>query len=151
MGLTARELNRATLARQLLLERAPLGVADGVRRLVALQAQQPASPYVALWNRLCCLDPAELDAAFAGHRVVRAQLMRVTMHAVHAEDHHAFREAMDPTLRASRLGDPRFTASGLTLADAHVLTGGLLDFAGQPRTGPECEAWLAGQLGLPRQ
>ena len=149
MSLTAGELNRATLARQLLLERASLSAADAVRRVVALQAQLPASPYVALWNRLAGFDPAELDAAFADRRVVRAQLMRITMHAVHAEDHQAFREAMEPTLRASRLGDPRFTASGLTLAEAHVLTGGLLDFADQPRTGPECEAWLAGRLGAP--
>ena len=149
MSLTWRELNRATLARQLLLDRSSLSVADAVRRVVALQAQQPASPYVALWNRLGDFDPAELDAAFVGHRVVRAQLMRVTMHAVGVEDHQAFREAMDPTLRASRLGDPRFTASGLTLADTDGLIGGLLDFAGQPRTGPECEAWLAGRLGAP--
>ena len=149
MSLTWPELNRATLARQLLLDRSSLSVADAVRRVVALQAQQPASPYVALWNRLGDFDPAELDAAFVGHRVVRAQLMRVTMHAVGVEDHQAFREAMDPTLRASRLGDPRFTASGLTLADTDGLIGGLLDFAGQPRTGPECEAWLAGRLGAP--
>jgi len=149
VSLTWPELNRATLARQLLLDRSSLSVADAVRRVVALQAQQPASPYVALWNRLGDFDPAELDAAFVGHRVVRAQLMRVTMHAVGVEDHQAFREAMDPTLRASRLGDPRFTASGLTLADADGLIGGLLDFAGQPRTGPECEAWLAGRLGAP--
>ena len=149
MRITERELNRATLARQLLLERSPLSLADAVRRVVALQAQQPASPYVALWNRLAGFESAELDAAFADHRVVRAQLMRVTMHAVHADDHQAFREAMDPTLRASRLGDPRFTASGLAGADADVLIGGLLDFAGQPRTNAECEDWLAGRLGAP--
>jgi DNA glycosylase AlkZ-like len=147
--ITARELNRATLARQLLLSRVPLSVTEGVRRVVALQAQQPASPYVALWNRLAGFDPAELDAAFAGHEVVRATLMRVTMHAVHAADHQAFREAMDPTLRASRLGDARFTASGLTLADADKLMVGLLDFAGQPRTAAECGHWLSGQLGAP--
>ncbi|HUB21778.1 MAG TPA: winged helix DNA-binding domain-containing protein [Streptosporangiaceae bacterium] len=147
MRLTAGELNRAALARQLLLERAPLSLDDAVRRVVALQAQQPASPYVALWNRLAGFDPAELDAAFAGHQVVRAQLMRVTMHTVHAADYQAFREAMDPTLRASRLGDPRFTSFGLTLADADELTGELLDFADQPRTDPECAAWLAGRLG----
>ncbi len=149
MRLTAGELNRATLARQLLLDRSALSVADAVRRVVALQAQQPASPYVALWNRLAGFDPAGLDAAFAGHQVVRAQLMRITMHAVCAEDHQAFRQAMEPTLRASRLGDPRFTACGLTLGEADVLTGGLLDFAGQPRTNAECEAWLADRLGAP--
>ena len=147
--ITERGLNRATLARQLLLERASTDVCDAVRRVVALQAQQPASAYLALWNRLAGFDPAGLDQAYAGGQVVRAQLMRVTMHAVHAEDHQAFREAMDPTLRASRLGDPRFRASGLSMADAVDLTGGLLDFAGQPRTGPECEAWLAGRLGAP--
>lgn len=147
--ISARELNRATLARQLLLSRVTLSVPDGVRRVVALQAQLPASPYVALWNRLAGFDPAELDAAFAGHQVVRATLMRVTMHAVHAADHQAFREAMEPTLRASRLGDPRFTASGLTLADADALMGGLLDFAAQPRTAAECGAWLCDLLGAP--
>ena len=146
---TARELNRATLARQLLLQREPLGVCDAVRSVVALQAQQPASAYLALWNRILGFDPAGLDAAFAGHRVVRAQLMRITMHAVHVEDHQAFREAMEPTLRASRLGDPRFTSSGLTLADADALMGGLLDFAGQPRTAADCQAWLSQQLGTP--
>lgn len=146
---SARELNRATLARQLLLDREPLSVTDAARRVVALQAQQPASAYLALWNRLAGFDPAELDAAFADHQMVRAQLMRITMHAVDAEDHQAFREAMDPTLRASRLGDPRFTASGLTLADADALIGGLLDFASGPRTNDECEAWLTARLGAP--
>jgi Winged helix DNA-binding domain len=149
VSITERELNRATLARQLLLDREPLSVTEAARRVVALQAQQPASPYLALWNRLTGFDPAELDGAFADGRVVKATLMRITMHAVCAEDHRAFREAMDPTLRASRLGDPRFTSSGLTAGDADVLIGGLLDFAGQPRTNAECEAWLARQLGTP--
>jgi hypothetical protein len=145
--ITAGELNRATLVRQLLLERESLSATDATRRVVALQAQQPASPYVALWNRLAGFDPAELDEAFAGHRVVRAQLMRITMHAVHADDHQAFREAMEPTLRASRLGDPRFTASGLTAEDADALMGGLLDFAIQPRTVADCQTWLSRELG----
>ncbi len=49
--ITARSLNRSTLARQLLLGREPVGVTDALRQVVALQAQQPASPYIALWNR----------------------------------------------------------------------------------------------------
>ncbi len=65
MSLTARQLNRATLGRQMLLRRESLDVVDGVRRVVALQAQEPASPYIALWNRLVDFDPADLDAAFA--------------------------------------------------------------------------------------
>src|SRR5579872_2670224 len=101
MRITARGLNRSTLTRQLLLQREPLGVAEAVRRVVALQAQYPASPYLALWNRIRAFDPAGLDAAFTGHEVVKATLMRITLHAVHAGDYRAFREAMEPTLRAA--------------------------------------------------
>jgi hypothetical protein len=68
MKITAHGLNRATLARQLLLAREPLDVAEGVRRVVALQAQQPVSPYIALWNRLSGFDASGLDAAVAGRR-----------------------------------------------------------------------------------
>ena len=51
--LTLRELNRATLARQMLLDREPLSVRDAVERLVGLQAQLPNPPYIGLWTRLC--------------------------------------------------------------------------------------------------
>jgi Winged helix DNA-binding domain len=149
MRITARQLNRATLARQLLLARVPLGPVDAVRRVVALQAQQPASPYVALWNRLAGFDPADLDAAIAGHQVVKATLMRITLHAVHAEDYRVFREAMEPSLRASRLGDPRFTASGLTADDAIELLPDLLEHAAQPRDSAEMVAWLSERAGAP--
>ncbi len=92
MRITTRELNRATLARQLLLGRESLGLAGPVQCVVALRAQQAASPYLALWNRLIAFDPADLDAAFAGHEVVKATLMRLTLHAVHAGDYQAFRK-----------------------------------------------------------
>jgi len=146
--MTARGLNRSTLGRQLLLRRERLGVADAVRRVVALQAQQPASPYLALWNRLADFDPAGLDAAFADGAVVKANAVRMTLHAVVAEDYRAFREATEPSLRAAKLGD-RFAASGLTVGDADALVPGLLAFAGRPRTAAECEAWLEERLGGP--
>ncbi|WP_445529817.1 winged helix DNA-binding domain-containing protein [Streptomyces cyslabdanicus] len=146
---TARALNRSTLARQLLLAREPLTAADAVRRVVALQAQQPASPYLALWNRLSGFDPAGLDAAVTGHRAVRSTLMRITLHMVHAADYRAFREAMEPTLRGSRLGDPRFTASGLTAADADALVPGLLEYTGRPRSAAEVRGRLEEVLGTP--
>lgn len=141
MGITARELNRATLARQLLLQREPLGVVDAVRRLVALQAQHPASPYLALWNRLRDFAPADLDAAFAEHAVVKATLMRITLHAVHADDWPAFRAAMQPTLRAGRF-DSRLTATGVTPDDAEALAARLVEFAHQPRSVAGIKAWL---------
>ncbi|MGW6710507.1 winged helix DNA-binding domain-containing protein [Streptomyces sp. NPDC054956] len=150
MKVTARELNRSTLARQLLLGREAIGVADGIRRVVALQAQQPASPYLALWNRLADFDPAELDAAFAGHEVVKSTLMRITLHAVHGEDFPVFREAVQPAVRAARLGS-RFTDSGLTAEDADALVPELLAFVDRPRTAAECEQWLERRLGAPPQ
>ncbi|WP_448628445.1 winged helix DNA-binding domain-containing protein [Geodermatophilus sp. URMC 64] len=146
MALTARQLNRALLARQLLLRREPLGVPDAVRRIVGLQAQEPASPYLALWNRVADFDPSELDAAFADATLVKAQLMRITLHAVHAEDYPAFHNAMWYPLRASRLGDPRFTSSGLTKDDADALVPRLLEFTAQPRSAAEIEEFLAGQV-----
>jgi len=150
MSITARALNRATLGRQLLLGRASLPVADAVRRVVALQAQHPASPYLALWNRLAAFDPTDLDAAFTRHEVIKATLLRITLHAVHAADYRAFRAAMEPTLRAARLGDDRFRVSGLTVADVHALIPDLLAYADRLRTAAESKAWLADRLGAPQ-
>ncbi|MFJ9678302.1 winged helix DNA-binding domain-containing protein [Streptomyces sp. NPDC101194] len=150
MTMTVRELNRATLSRQLLLEREPLSVADGVRRVVALQAQHPASPYLALWNRLTGFAPAELDAGFTGRSVVKATLMRITLHAVHAEDYPAFRAAMQPTLYASRLGF-RFAATGLTPADADELVPELLAFTRRPRTSAQMQAWVEERIGAEKK
>ncbi|MCF0082370.1 winged helix DNA-binding domain-containing protein [Streptomyces lomondensis] len=146
MEITAQELNRATLGRQLLLGREAMEAGEAVRRVVALQAQHAASPYLALWNRLAGFDPAELDAAFARRTVVKATLMRITLHAVHADDHQVLREAMQQTLYASRLGF-RFAAAGLTPADGEALVPELLDFADRPRTAAELQAWLAERVG----
>ncbi|QNE73436.1 winged helix DNA-binding domain-containing protein [Streptomyces finlayi] len=150
MKITARELNRATLSRQLLLERADLDVVDAVRRVVAVQAQHAPSPYVALWNRVAGFEAADLDAGFTGRTVVKATLMRITLHAVHADDYQAFREAMQPTLYGSRLGF-RFAASGLTPVDGEELVPELLDFTDRPRTAAEIKAWLDVRLGADKQ
>ena len=150
MRLTARRLNRATLARQLLLGREPLDVVEAVRRVVALQAQEAASPYLALWNRLAGFDPAELDAAFTDRAVVKATLIRITLHAVHAQDYPAFHSAMLPSLRGSRLTDRRFTSSGLSAADADALVPRLLEFTARPRTRAEVEDLLEAALGEPK-
>jgi hypothetical protein len=145
MALTTRELNRATLARQLLLERAPVSVGEAVHRVLALQAQAPASPSLALWNRVADLDLADVDAAFAGGTLVRATLLRITLHAVHADDHAVTHLAMQPTLRAARLGDPRFTGSGATAEQADALVPRVLDHLDRPRTNADVEGWLEAQ------
>jgi hypothetical protein len=125
-----------------------MGVAEAVRRVVAVQGQQAASPYVALWNRVQDFDPQELDEAFADRSVVKATLMRITLHAVHGEDYPAFRDAVEPTLRAAGLND-RFQASGLTVEDADELVPELVNFAKNPRTVPEIAGWLEERLGVP--
>ena len=151
MGLTPLQLNRATLARQLLLRREVLPVVDAVRRVVALQAQEPASPYLALWNRLAGFVADELDAAFADHSIVKATLMRITLHAVDVDDHATFHDAMQETLRPARFNDRRFRATGLSTGDADALVPAVLEFASQPRTNAEFDAFFEARFGpLPK-
>ncbi|MFF8683445.1 winged helix DNA-binding domain-containing protein [Streptomyces sp. NPDC015237] len=147
MTLTPRRLALATLDRQLLLERERLDVAEAVRRVCAVQAQSPASPYLALWNRVRDFAPEDLDAAFAERRIVKASLMRITLHAVHAEDYAPFRAAMLSTLRASRLYDRRFTSTSLTPADADSVLPELAGFLDTPRTGAEVEKEVTARFG----
>ncbi|MFE7748212.1 winged helix DNA-binding domain-containing protein [Streptomyces sp. NPDC057428] len=147
MSLTARQLALAMLDRQLLLERQRLDVAEAVRRVCALQAQAPASPYLALWNRVQDFAPKDLDAAFVHGRIVKATLMRITLHVVHAEDYEPYRAAMLSTLRASRIHDRRFTATGLTPNDADALLPELAGFLERPRTGVQVEDEVTGRHG----
>lgn len=147
MPLSTRALNRATLARQLLLDRAPLDVPAAVRRVLALQAQEPASPYLALWNRIQGFDPADLDRAFETRAVVKSTSVRFTLHAVHAGDHPKIHEAMLPRLRESGL-DARFRAAGLTIADVDALVPEVLAHAATPRSNAEMEAWFDEQHGV---
>jgi hypothetical protein len=141
-AVTARQLNRATLARQLLLRRERLPVVDAVHRITAIQAQEAASPYLALWNRVTAFDAADLDEAFASGTVVKASLMRMTLHAVDAADYPAFHAAMTRSLRAARLGDARFTVSGWTADDVDAILPDLLAHAREPRTNAEMDAFL---------
>jgi hypothetical protein len=75
--------------------------------------------------------------------------MRITLHAVHSDDHPVMHAAMQPTLRGARLGDSRFTRSGLSAADADALVPHLLEFADRPRRNAEVEAWIEDRLGVP--
>ena len=148
MKVTARQLNRATLQRQLLLAREDVGPAEAVRRVVALQAQHPASPYIALWNRVANFEASALDEAFAQQVVVKATLMRITLHAVHVDDYPVMHAAMQPTLRAARLNDKRFKVSGLTSADADALMPHVAKYTRTPRLNADMEAWLTEQHGV---
>ena len=96
--LSDRALNRATLARQLLLDRHRLGAREAIEHLVGLQAQVPANPYVALWSRLDGFDPADVEELLLAHELVRMVVMRGTLHLVTAADAVRMRPVVQPVL-----------------------------------------------------
>jgi Winged helix DNA-binding domain len=93
--LDRRALNRATLARQQLLERACLTPADLVAHLVGLQAQTPQTWYIGLWSRLGAFDPEQVSALLQQRELVRISLMRSTIHLVTAQDCLGLRALFD--------------------------------------------------------
>ena len=146
IALSPDQLNRSTLRRQLLLQREPATVNDVVRRIVALQAQASPAPYVALWNRIVGLDFKAVDRAFAERSLVKASLMRITLHAVGADDHPTFHSASTPILRAARLNDRRYRDTGLTIDDADRAVPDLLAFVETPRSKTEILDHLAANV-----
>jgi hypothetical protein len=88
--LTARDLNRALLARQLLLERARLPLPRALERVGGIQAQYAPSSYVGLWSRLDGFALADLTRALERRRVVQGTLLRSTIHLVSAGDYWGF-------------------------------------------------------------
>jgi hypothetical protein len=102
--LPPRELNRATLARQLLLERAVRDPVEAVAHLAGLQAQTPQTWYVGLWSRLAGFDPEAVGAALEDRRLVRLPAMRSTIHLLTADDAVAWRPLVDPVIERSTLG-----------------------------------------------
>jgi hypothetical protein len=122
--LSDRQLNRATLERQLLLERAAWSVREAVDHLVGLQAQEPLDPYRALWSRLAGFRPDDLVEPFVGRELVRCVAMRGTIHLLTAADCLGLRHLVQPILdeELTRHSQHRHELEGLDL-------GPVLDFA----------------------
>lgn len=85
--LTARDLNRALLARQLLLERVRLPIPRVLERMGTLQAQYAPSMYIGLWSRVDGFERAHLDRALEQRKVAQGTLMRSTIHLVSKADY----------------------------------------------------------------
>lgn len=131
--LDTRALNRATLARQLLLDRTDVPVLDAVAHLCGLQAQEPQEPFVGLWSRVRGFDPAALSDLLTGRRVVRMHLMRRTVHLVTADDALAWRTRHDGMLRQRVLGVYRRELAGVDL-DELATAGREVLADGEPRS-----------------
>jgi hypothetical protein len=111
--LSQRAVNRALLARQLLLERLALPAAgpgraaqvvQTVEHLVGLQAQAPFPPYFGLHSRLDGFRPDDLAALITGRGVVRIALMRGTIHLVSARDCLPLRRLVQPVIERGMRG-----------------------------------------------
>ena len=96
--LSRRALNRALLARQMLLQRAQIAAVDALEHLVGMQAQAPLAPYVGLWTRVDGFAPDELVNLITSRAAVRIALMRSTIHLVTARDCFALRAVVQRPL-----------------------------------------------------
>jgi hypothetical protein len=142
--LSHRALNRATLERQLLLQRHQRGVADTLEFLVGMQAQLPNAPYVALWSRLEGFEPAALSELVANRRALRMLLMRGTIHLVTADDALALRPVMQSALERDVFGNSTYGKTRLAGLDMDaVLDAGRDLVADRPMTNTQLRDALA--------
>jgi hypothetical protein len=137
--LSDRELNRALLARQFLLKRAALTPAAAIERLAGLQAQWAPAPYVGLWSRLARFAIADLERALAARTVVKATLMRGTLHLVSAKEYPAL------SVATTRSRSERWLPSSRLLPEATAIHRGMLAYAKTVRTREQLAAFLETQ------
>lgn len=164
--LSLRQLNRALLARQMLLKRERVDLITAIERLGALQAQWPPAPYVGLWSRLARFSIEDLEAALRDKTVVKATLMRGTLHLASAADYPAYAIATPEARRAGwastqrgllrwmAVTDPEATryvgAGGTGVADTAKMHEALLRYTATPRTREEITELIATKARIPR-
>ncbi|MEA2519358.1 MAG: hypothetical protein QOF49_1438 [Chloroflexota bacterium] len=142
--LTERELNRALLARQLLLERSPLSVVDAIEHVGGLQTQYAPSGYVGLWTRLAGFRRDDLTRALEDRSVIQATLLRTTIHMVSRREFWRYalgvREARRAwALRVPGRDDPTAAVEAAARTKAALRDG--------PRTVKELDGLVSGFLG----
>jgi len=138
-ALSDRELNRALLARQFLLKRAAVSPAVAIERLAGLQAQWSPAPYIGLWSRLATFAIADLERALAARSVVKATLMRGTLHLVSSKDY--------PTLSVAttRSRPERWAPATRRLDDADAIHRATIRYARTVRTPQALSEFLTTQ------
>jgi hypothetical protein len=146
--LTRRELNRALLARQLLLQRATLPVPEAVDQVGGLQTQYAPSGYVGLWARLAGFRRDDLTEAIDDRSVVQGTLMRTTIHMVSRREFWLYAMGVRRARRAWALRVARDTAEGEWIARASRLRDALRDGPRSVKELGEAGAGFVGNLGL---
>jgi hypothetical protein len=139
--LSDRALNRATLARQFLLEPASVSPLSAIEHLVGLQAQVPNNPHLALWARLAGFETSQLDDLLERRQVVRSAAIRGTIHLLSGRDcldlWPLSRPVLDRELNTHRDFAPR-----LREADLSAPMNWAREYLAEPRTQPELKAAL---------
>ena len=144
--LSERELNRALLARQMLLERVKTPLPRALERMAGLQAQYAPSMYIGLWSRLDGFERALLTRGLERRSVIQASMMRATIHLVSKRDYWPFVVAIRQTQRKWWLRTHGGDLDATTIAanDRKVRRA----FDGGTLTRAELEAVLGTRLGL---
>jgi hypothetical protein len=140
--LTRKALNRALLARQMLLAREEIPPLRAVDRLVGMQAQQAQPPFVGLWTRVAGFQREALLRSLRSREVVRSTLMRGTLHLMGAADYLSLRGTLQPALSAGMRAVLRDRAKGLDIAA--IVAAARRSFLERPRTFTELRAGLMG-------
>jgi DNA glycosylase AlkZ-like len=141
-----RAINRAYMARQLMIERSAMPVADAIEHLVGLQGQVPLVPYTSLWSRLDGFDPDTLGQLVEERAVVRTSLMRGTIHMVTAGDALFLRPLLQPVLeRVLRQSSP-FGRAVAGIDEAALFAAGRTVVEAQPSSRARLSVRLAEQF-----
>jgi Winged helix DNA-binding domain len=139
-----RALNRATLARQMLLRREKVRPAKAIARLAGMQAQLARPPFIGLWSRIEGFERQSLTRAIEHREVVRGTMMRATLHLVSREDFREFRPVLQPMLSQAMRGVFRDKADSLNVAALLAAARDYFDDA--PRTFDGLRAHLRGRF-----